>query len=104
MYLDDNNQILPDFSIANNTPGAPGGYDQDNIHWTDLAGFAAGLALILFGVRFLRKGFDRLWGGRRIVWLEGATRNRVQAMCTGCQSQFRIVVDIARQGWLSSVH
>src|SRR5271154_4950394 len=42
MYLDDNNQTLPDFSIANNTPGAPGGYDQDNIHWTDLAIFAAG--------------------------------------------------------------
>jgi prepilin-type N-terminal cleavage/methylation domain-containing protein/prepilin-type processing-associated H-X9-DG protein len=42
MYLDDNNQVFPDFSIANNTPGAPAGYDQDNIHWTDLAGFAAG--------------------------------------------------------------
>ncbi len=42
MYLDDNDQTFPDFSIANNTPGAPGGYDQDNIHWTDLAIFAAG--------------------------------------------------------------
>jgi prepilin-type N-terminal cleavage/methylation domain-containing protein/prepilin-type processing-associated H-X9-DG protein len=42
LYLDDNNQILPDFSIANNTPGARSGYDQDNILWTDLAGFAAG--------------------------------------------------------------
>ena len=42
MYLDDNNQVFPDFSIANNTPGAPSGYDQDNIHWTDLAIFAAG--------------------------------------------------------------
>jgi len=42
MYLDDNNQYFPDFSIANNTPGAPSGYDQDNIHWTDLATFAAG--------------------------------------------------------------
>jgi prepilin-type N-terminal cleavage/methylation domain-containing protein/prepilin-type processing-associated H-X9-DG protein len=42
MYLDDNNQVLPDFSIANSTPGAPSGYDQDNIHWPDLAGFAAG--------------------------------------------------------------
>ena len=39
MYLDDNNQIFPDFSIANSTPGAPSGYDQDNIHWTDLAIF-----------------------------------------------------------------
>jgi prepilin-type N-terminal cleavage/methylation domain-containing protein/prepilin-type processing-associated H-X9-DG protein len=42
MYLDDNNQIFPDFSIGNSTPGAPGGYDQDNIHWTDLAVFHAG--------------------------------------------------------------
>ena len=42
MYIDDNNGIFPDFSIANNTPGAPAGYDQDNIHWTDLAAFAAG--------------------------------------------------------------
>ena len=42
MYLDDNNQTLPDFSIANNTPGARSGYDQDNILWSDLAGFAAG--------------------------------------------------------------
>jgi prepilin-type N-terminal cleavage/methylation domain-containing protein/prepilin-type processing-associated H-X9-DG protein len=42
IYLDDNNQVFPDFSIANSTPGASSGYDQDNIHWTDLAGFAAG--------------------------------------------------------------
>src|SRR5208283_3977438 len=42
MYLDDNSQVFPDFSIANNTPGARSGYDQDNILWTDLAGFAAG--------------------------------------------------------------
>jgi prepilin-type N-terminal cleavage/methylation domain-containing protein/prepilin-type processing-associated H-X9-DG protein len=42
MYLDDNSQVFPDFSIANSTPGARSGYDQDNILWTDLAGFAAG--------------------------------------------------------------
>jgi prepilin-type N-terminal cleavage/methylation domain-containing protein/prepilin-type processing-associated H-X9-DG protein len=42
MYADENNQILPDFSIANSTPGARSGYDQDNILWSDLAGFAAG--------------------------------------------------------------
>jgi prepilin-type N-terminal cleavage/methylation domain-containing protein/prepilin-type processing-associated H-X9-DG protein len=42
MYLDDNSQIFPDFSIGNSTPGAPAGYDQDNIYWTDLANFAAG--------------------------------------------------------------
>ena len=42
MYVDDNSQVLPDFSIANTTPGARSGYDQDNILWTDLAGFNAG--------------------------------------------------------------
>ena len=41
IYLDDNNQVFPDFSIANNTPGAPSGYNLDNLHWTDLASFAA---------------------------------------------------------------
>ena len=41
MYLDDNGDKLPDFSIGNATPGAPAGYSQDNIHWTDLAAFAA---------------------------------------------------------------
>ncbi|HEY5296853.1 MAG TPA: prepilin-type N-terminal cleavage/methylation domain-containing protein [Verrucomicrobiae bacterium] len=41
MYLDDNNEVFPDFSIANNTPGARSGYDQDNLLWSDLAGFAA---------------------------------------------------------------
>ncbi|HLX71336.1 MAG TPA: Na/Pi symporter, partial [Verrucomicrobiae bacterium] len=44
---------------------------------------AAGLALITFGVRFLRKGLDRLFGGRLIAWLERATKSRVQAMGAG---------------------
>jgi prepilin-type N-terminal cleavage/methylation domain-containing protein/prepilin-type processing-associated H-X9-DG protein len=41
MYLDEYNQVFPDFSISNNTPNAPSGYDQDNIYWTDLAIFHA---------------------------------------------------------------
>lgn len=44
---------------------------------------AAGLALILFGVRFLRKGLDRVLGGRLIFWLEKTTRNRLQGLCAG---------------------
>lgn len=44
---------------------------------------AAGLALITFGVRFLRKGLNRLFGGRLIAWLERATRNRAQALLAG---------------------
>jgi prepilin-type N-terminal cleavage/methylation domain-containing protein/prepilin-type processing-associated H-X9-DG protein len=44
MYLDDNQQILPDFSIANSiasSVGARGNYDQDNIQWGDLTLFAS---------------------------------------------------------------
>jgi prepilin-type N-terminal cleavage/methylation domain-containing protein/prepilin-type processing-associated H-X9-DG protein len=41
MYLDDNNQTFPDFAIAATTPGAPAGYSQDSLHWSDLAAFAA---------------------------------------------------------------
>ena len=44
MYLDDNNQIFPDFSIANNiaaSVGARSDYDQDNILWSDLVFFAS---------------------------------------------------------------
>jgi prepilin-type N-terminal cleavage/methylation domain-containing protein/prepilin-type processing-associated H-X9-DG protein len=39
MYLDDYHQVFPDFSIPNNAPGAPSGYDQDRIHWPYLALF-----------------------------------------------------------------
>ncbi len=41
MYLDDNAQTFPDFAIATTTAGAPGGYSQDKLHWSDLAAFAA---------------------------------------------------------------
>jgi len=39
MYVDDNNQIFPKTKIPNSTPGAPGGYNEDNPSWTDLADF-----------------------------------------------------------------
>ena len=41
LYLDDNHQIFPDFSIPSSATGAPSGYSQDKINWTDLAAFAA---------------------------------------------------------------
>ncbi|HEU6449185.1 MAG TPA: DUF1559 domain-containing protein [Verrucomicrobiae bacterium] len=41
MYLDDSSQIFPDFSIPGSAPGAPAGYSQDKIKWTDLAAFSA---------------------------------------------------------------
>jgi prepilin-type N-terminal cleavage/methylation domain-containing protein/prepilin-type processing-associated H-X9-DG protein len=41
MYLDENDQAFPDFSIPATAPGAPGGYSQDKINWTDLTALAA---------------------------------------------------------------
>jgi prepilin-type N-terminal cleavage/methylation domain-containing protein/prepilin-type processing-associated H-X9-DG protein len=39
MYLDDNDQTYPRTKIPVGTPGAPGGYNEDNPTWTDLADF-----------------------------------------------------------------
>jgi prepilin-type N-terminal cleavage/methylation domain-containing protein/prepilin-type processing-associated H-X9-DG protein len=39
LYVDDNAQALPDFSIPSTAPGAPAGYSQDRINWTDLTAF-----------------------------------------------------------------
>lgn len=41
IYLDDNGQVLPDFAIPASAAGAPGGYNQDNIQWADLAALTA---------------------------------------------------------------
>jgi prepilin-type N-terminal cleavage/methylation domain-containing protein/prepilin-type processing-associated H-X9-DG protein len=40
MYLDDSQQVFPDFSIPSSAAGAPSGYSQDKINWTDLTAFA----------------------------------------------------------------
>jgi len=41
MYLDDANQIFPLAKIANGTPGAPSGYNEDTPYWSDLTAFHA---------------------------------------------------------------
>ena len=41
MYLDENKQIFPLAKIANGTPDAPAGYNEDTPHWSDLATFHA---------------------------------------------------------------
>jgi prepilin-type N-terminal cleavage/methylation domain-containing protein/prepilin-type processing-associated H-X9-DG protein len=41
LYLDDNDEVFPLAKIANGTSGAPGGYDEDTPHWSDLAAFHA---------------------------------------------------------------
>jgi phosphate:Na+ symporter len=42
-----------------------------------------GLALIVFGIRFLRKGLDRLFGSRLSSWLATKTTNRWRAFGAG---------------------
>jgi len=42
-----------------------------------------GIGLIFFGVRFLRKGLDRLFGGKLMVWLSRVTDRPVKAFMTG---------------------
>jgi prepilin-type processing-associated H-X9-DG protein len=39
MYVDDYKQIFPRPKIPNGTPGAPGGYNEDNPLWNDLFDF-----------------------------------------------------------------
>jgi phosphate:Na+ symporter len=44
---------------------------------------AGGIALTIFGVRFLRKGLDRLFGGRLVAWLSSMTQRRWKAFASG---------------------
>ncbi len=44
---------------------------------------AGGIALILFGIRFLRKGLDRLFGGKLLAWLSRLTASRIRAFFAG---------------------
>ena len=44
---------------------------------------AGGIALTIFGVRFLRKGLDRLFGGHLITWLSHMTQRRWKAFASG---------------------
>lgn len=42
--------------------------------------------MILFALRFVRKGFDRILGGDLLDWLQGFTRNRLRAFTGGVAS------------------
>jgi phosphate:Na+ symporter len=44
---------------------------------------AGGVALILFGVRYLRKGLDRLFGSRLATGMQRLARSRARAFFTG---------------------
>ncbi len=44
---------------------------------------AGGVALVLFAVRFLRKGLDRLFGQHLMAWIERMTSHRLKAFGAG---------------------
>ncbi|MGD1031084.1 MAG: Na/Pi symporter [Opitutaceae bacterium] len=48
-----------------------------------LLNIAAGVILILLGMRHLRKGLDRLFGNRLIDWLQESTANRGKSFLAG---------------------
>lgn len=48
-----------------------------------LLNIAGGVALILFGIRFLRKGLERLFGQQLYTWIEHAARRPWQAAGAG---------------------
>ena len=50
--------------------------------WTFLT-IGGGIALILFAVRFLRKGLDRLMGPQIAQWMQRLARTRVRGFFTG---------------------
>ncbi|MCG5498209.1 Na/Pi cotransporter family protein [Ectothiorhodospira variabilis] len=49
----------------------------------ELINLVAGILLVLFGLRFLRKGFARIMGGDLLDWLQGFTRTRTRAFVGG---------------------
>ena len=48
-----------------------------------LLNIATGIILVLLGMRYLRKGLDRLFGNQLIDWLQEMTKNRCQAFFAG---------------------
>lgn len=49
----------------------------------NLINIAAGVMLILIGIRYLRKGLDRLFGNRLLDWLKRMTANRCKGFLAG---------------------
>ena len=48
-----------------------------------LLNISTGIILILLGMRYLRKGLDRLFGSHLVDWLQQMTQNRYQAFFAG---------------------
>jgi hypothetical protein len=50
------------------------------MHWIDIIG---GIMLLLLGLRYLRKGFARLFGGDLLDWLQATAHSRTRAFGAG---------------------
>src|SRR5258708_36576986 len=48
-----------------------------------LFNLASAIILILLGMRYLRKGLDRLFGSKLVEWLQNTAKNRYQAFLAG---------------------
>src|ERR1700736_1950270 len=48
-----------------------------------LFNLASAIILILLGMRYLRKGLDRLFGSKLVEWLQKTAQNRYQAFLAG---------------------
>ncbi|MBV8275864.1 MAG: Na/Pi cotransporter family protein, partial [Verrucomicrobia bacterium] len=44
---------------------------------------ATGVILVLLGMRYLRKGLDRLFGNQLVEWLQRTTKNRAEGFFAG---------------------
>ncbi len=76
-----------------------------------LLNIAGGVALILFGIRFLRKGLERLFGQQLYDWIERAARRPWQAAAAGLAfgtvapsstAQTLVALQLLRAGRLSA--
>lgn len=76
-----------------------------------LLNIAGGVALILFGIRFLRKGLERLFGQALYAWIERSARRPWQAAAAGLvfgtvapssTAQTLVALQLLRAGRLSS--
>ena len=57
-----------------------------------LLNLTSAIILILLGMRYLRKGLDRLFGNQLVEWLQETAKNRYKAFFAGAGSRTRFVL------------
>src|ERR1700761_5498103 len=60
-------------------------FDRDAYRETSMAllNLISAIILILLGMRYLRKGLDRLFGNQLVEWLQETAKNRYKAFLAG---------------------